>query len=71
MPIVNLITPDGRLNRGAILLDARRQFRLMGALGWDWPQCLRFAWSRARAMQHNLLIERRDADLSSRCEDSE
>ena len=47
----SLITMDGRIDRAAVLFDAKRQYRIMQRLGWDWPECLRYSWVRARAMQ--------------------
>lgn len=64
MPLIPLITADGRVNRGAVLLDARRQFRVMGRLGWDWSQCLEYSWSRARAMQYQRNADRMADNLS-------
>ncbi len=46
-----MITPDGRFDRAAILRDARRQFLVMHCHGWSWRQCVRYSWTRARAMR--------------------
>lgn len=64
-PIVNLLTPDGRINRAAVLLDARRQYRLMSRHGWDWSESLRYCWLRARAMQHTRENARMENDIYS------
>ena len=64
MPRVSLINPDGRVNRAAVFMDARRQYRLMSRLGWSWRECLRYSWLRARAWQHNADQARMEKDLS-------
>jgi hypothetical protein len=46
---VTLLTSDGRLDRAAILRDARRQFLTMQRHGWGWRQCVRYSWTRAKA----------------------
>jgi hypothetical protein len=48
---VTLLTPDGRLDRSAILRDARRQFLTMQRHGWGWRQCVRYSWTRAKAQK--------------------
>lgn len=75
MTIVNLINPDGRVNRAAVILDAKRQHRVLSRHGWDWPECLRYSWLRARAMQHNAartemeneLCRQQDDDAEANC----
>lgn len=51
MPAANLLNKDGRINRPAVIQDARRQFRVMARHGWDWAECLRYSWLRARTMK--------------------
>jgi hypothetical protein len=46
--MTSLLTPAGRLDRRAVMLDAHRQFRLMRPLGWSFGRCLSFAWAKAR-----------------------
>lgn len=44
--------PD-RLDRAAVMIEARRQFSIMGPLGWTFAKCLAYAWNKAkrRALQ--------------------
>jgi hypothetical protein len=39
---MNLLTPDGRFDRAAILKDAKRQFSVMAHHGWGWRQRVRY-----------------------------
>ena len=48
----DLITPDGRYDKAAILRDAHyHRYGAMRRHGWGWSRCLSFSWARARAMQ--------------------
>jgi hypothetical protein len=48
----DLITPDGRYDKAAILRDAHcHRYGAMRRHGWGWSRCLAFSWARARAMQ--------------------
>jgi hypothetical protein len=42
-----------RLDRVAVMIEARRQFSIMGPLGWTFAKYLAYAWSKAkrRALQ--------------------
>jgi hypothetical protein len=44
----SLVTPAGRLDRRAVMIEAHRQFRLMRRYGWSFGLCLSFAWAKAR-----------------------
>jgi hypothetical protein len=48
--LTSLVTPAGRLDRSAVMLEAHRQFRLMRPLGWSFGRCLSFAWGKARVL---------------------
>jgi hypothetical protein len=41
------------IDRAAVMIEARRQFSIMGPLGWTIAKCLAYAWSKAkrRALQ--------------------
>ena len=48
----DLITPDGRYDKAAILRDAHcHRYGAMRRHGWRWSRCLAFSWAQARAMQ--------------------
>lgn len=47
----DLIQPDGRYDRGAIMRDAHRQFLVMGRHGWNFSRCLSYSWARAHAQR--------------------
>jgi hypothetical protein len=48
----DLITPDGRYDKAAILRDAHcHRYGAMRRHGWGWSRCLAFSWAQARAMQ--------------------
>jgi hypothetical protein len=47
-PMTSLLTPAGRLDRRAIMIEAHRQFRLMPRHGWSFGRYLSFAWAKAR-----------------------
>jgi hypothetical protein len=49
--MISLVTPGGRLDRRAVMIEAHRQFRLMRPLGWRFGRCLSFAWAKARAQR--------------------
>jgi hypothetical protein len=42
-----------RLDRAAVMIEARRTHSIMGPLGWSFAKCLAYAWSKAkrRALQ--------------------
>lgn len=63
MRFVNLLTTDGRVDRAAVFLDARRQHRVMSRHGWDWPECLRYSWLRARTLQYNAARKRMESQI--------
>jgi hypothetical protein len=46
--MTSLVTPAGRLDRRAVMIEAHRQFPLMRPLGWSFGRCLSFAWAKAR-----------------------
>ncbi len=48
---MNLLTPDGQYDRGAICREAHRQFRQMRRFGWSFGRCMGFSWAKARAMR--------------------
>ena len=51
---IDLITPDGRYDKAAILRDAHcHQYGAMRRHGWSWSRCLSFSWVRARTMQES------------------
>jgi hypothetical protein len=37
-----------RIDRAAVMIEARRQFSIMGPLGWTFAKCLAYAWSKAK-----------------------
>jgi hypothetical protein len=47
--MISLVTPAGRLDRRAVMIEAHRQFRLMRRYGWSFGRSLSFAWAKARA----------------------
>ncbi len=49
-----LLTPSGYYDKAAIMSDAYRQRRQMARDGWSWSRCLRFSWTKARAMRARL-----------------
>jgi hypothetical protein len=54
---IDLITPDGRYDKAAILRDAHcHQYGAMRRHGWSWSRCLSFSWARARAMQESAQL---------------
>jgi hypothetical protein len=54
---IDLVTPDGRYDRAAILRDAHyHQYGAMRRHGWSWSRCLSFSWARARAMQERAQL---------------
>ena len=52
--MTSLLTPAGRLDRRAVMLDAHRQFRLMRPLGGSFGRCLSFAWAKAREQRARM-----------------
>lgn len=54
MKAEDLLTHDGRYDRPAIMVDARRQHRQMARHGWSWARCLKLAWAKAKAMRARL-----------------
>ncbi|HEY8123872.1 MAG TPA: hypothetical protein VIF88_00385 [Methylocystis sp.] len=46
--MTSLLTPAGRIDRRAIMIEAHGQFRLMPRHGWSFGRCLSFAWAKAR-----------------------
>jgi hypothetical protein len=38
----------GRVDRGAVMIEARRQFSIMGPLGWTFAKCLSYSWSKLK-----------------------
>jgi hypothetical protein len=46
--MTSLVTPSGRLDRRAVMIEAHRQFRLMRRYDWSFGRCLSFAWAKAR-----------------------
>jgi hypothetical protein len=54
---IDLITPDGRYDKAAILRDAHcHQYGAMRRHGWSWSRCLSFSWVRARTMQESAQL---------------
>ena len=54
---IDLITPDGRYDKAAILRDAHcHQYGAMRRHGWSWSRCLSFSWARARAMRERTQL---------------
>jgi hypothetical protein len=41
-------TTAGRVDRGAVMREAARQFSIMGPLGWTFAKCLAYAWTKLR-----------------------
>lgn len=66
----DLIQPDGRYDRGAIMRDARRQFLVMGRHGWNFSRCLSYSWARAHAQREraawSLVVNAAQAALAMR-----
>jgi hypothetical protein len=52
--MTSLVTPAGRLDRRAIMIEAHRQFRLMRRHGWSFGRCLSFAWAKGREQRGRL-----------------
>ena len=52
--MTSLVTPAGRLDRRAVMIEAHRQFRLMRRYGWSFGRCLSFAWAKAREQREAL-----------------
>ena len=46
--MTSLLTPAGRLDRRAVMIEAHRQFRLMPRHGRSFGRCLSFARAKAR-----------------------
>jgi hypothetical protein len=44
---------SNRLDCAAVMIKARRQFQIMGPLGWTFAKCLAYSWNKAkrRALQ--------------------
>jgi hypothetical protein len=38
----------GRLDRAAVMSEARRQYQIMGPLGWTFAKCLAYSWSKIK-----------------------
>lgn len=53
---MSLFTNSNSFDRSAIMRDAHRQWRSMGARGWTWGRCLSFAWARARKRREDALV---------------
>jgi hypothetical protein len=57
VPRIDLITPDGRYDKAAILRDAHyHQYGAMRRHGWSWSRCLSFSWARALAMRERAQL---------------
>jgi hypothetical protein len=54
--MTSLVTPAGRLDRRAVMIEAHRQFRLMRRHGWSFGRCLSFAWAKAREIRERLTM---------------
>lgn len=37
-----------RLDHAAVMIEARRQFSIMGPLGWTFAKCLAYSWNKAK-----------------------
>jgi hypothetical protein len=37
-----------RIDRAAVMIEARRQFSIMGPLGWTFARCLSYSWTKLR-----------------------
>jgi hypothetical protein len=37
-----------RLDRAAVMIEARRQYQIMGPLGWTFAKCLAYSWNKTK-----------------------
>jgi hypothetical protein len=63
--MTSLVTPAGRLDRRAVMIEAHRQFRLMRRYGWSFGRCLSFAWAKAREQRGRLTMS--SLEISGLC----
>jgi hypothetical protein len=59
--MISLLTPAGRLDRHAIMIEAHRQFRLMRRYGWSFGRSLSFAWAKAWPLSEAKFLITRQA----------
>ena len=43
----NVVHMDS-IDRAAVMIEARRQFSIMGPLGWTFARCLSYSWTKLR-----------------------
>jgi len=41
-------TPTGRVDRGAVMTEARRRFAVTRKLGWSWGRTLAYSWGKLK-----------------------
>jgi hypothetical protein len=54
--------PD-RLDRAAVMTEARRQFSIMGPLGWTFARCLSYSWGKAKRRAEQAANKREPANV--------
>lgn len=48
MPNESQAPGTDRLDRAAVMIEARRQYQIMGPLGWTFAKCLAYSWNKAK-----------------------